>query len=217
MKLHPVKTAAFLALCFLLGLVLTGCITSPEGKTVPDIARIALVTREAATIGTSQALMRNPQWKDKFILVVAQLRVLEAQPDITVESLLGIIGQLPVNELRSDNATLAISSARLLVVAAGWSSVPIVRAEQLRPVVTALREGLEAGGAVSPQSFIPRLEDGSPAGFATADINPGNEGKLGYTFTAEVRPEHIGVIGAASLTTLLGHLTAEQAIAAGLK
>ena len=137
-----------LTICAVTGLFVAGCTTTPEGKTVPDVPRIAAITREAATIGTQETLIRRPEVKDKFIMVVAQLAVLETQGDITVESLLAIVSQLPVNELKSDNARLAISGARLVVAAAGWSDVTIVRAEQLRPVVTALREGLIAGGAV---------------------------------------------------------------------
>jgi hypothetical protein len=127
--------------------MLAGCVTSPEGKTIPDVPRIAAIVREAATIGTAEALLRRPELKEKFILVVAQLAVLEAQPDITVESLLAIVSQLPVNELKSDNARLAISSARILVASTGWATQPIVRGEQMRPVVNALKEGMAAGGA----------------------------------------------------------------------
>ena len=137
-----------MTLCAVTGLLVAGCTTTPEGKTIPDVPRIAAITREAATIGTTEALIRNPAWKEKFILVVAQLGVLETQGDITVEKLLYIVSQLPVNELKSDDARLAISAARLVVAGAGWSSVTIIRDEQLKPVVTALREGLVAGGAV---------------------------------------------------------------------
>lgn len=134
-------------------MLIAGCVTSPDtGKTVPDIPRIAAITREAATIGTKEALIRQPQWTGKFVMVVAQLEVLEKQTNITVESMLGIISQLPVNELRSDNARLAISTARLVVAAAGWSQVEIVKSEQLRPVVIALKEGMIAGGAVASDS-----------------------------------------------------------------
>lgn len=126
---------------------LTGCATAPDGSSVPDTARIALVTREAAAIGTAEALFRYPEWKPDFVSVVAQLKALEAEPNITVNAMLGIIARLPVNELRSRDAQLAISGARLVVAAAGWSDVEITRTEQLRPVVTALREGLELGGA----------------------------------------------------------------------
>jgi hypothetical protein len=136
-------------LCLVTGLIAAGaCTTTPEGKTVPDVPRIAAITREAAQIGTTEALIRRPEVKEKFILVVAQLAVLEAKENITVESLLSIVSQLPVKELGSDDARLAISSMRLVVAAAGWSTVEIVRAEQLRPVVTALRDGMMAGGAV---------------------------------------------------------------------
>lgn len=126
-------------------LLLAGCVTTPEGKTIPDVPRIAAITREAAMIGTQEALFRKPELKDKFVLVANSLALLEGQEDITVEKLLFIVNQLPVNELKSRDATLAISTARLVVAAAGWSEVTIVRAEQLRPVVIALREGLLAG------------------------------------------------------------------------
>ena len=128
-------------------IIITGCTTTPEGKTVPDIARIAMITQEAATIGTQEALARKPEWKVQFAVVVVELTKLEAEADITVESLLRIISQLPVDQLSSQNARLAFSSARLLVAATGWSTVAIVRSEQLRPVVTALRNGMVAGGA----------------------------------------------------------------------
>jgi hypothetical protein len=146
--LNSITIAVGAVIIYLMAVLFAGCTTTPEGKTVPDTARIALITREAATIGTQEALFRRPELKEKFVLVVAQLAVLESQPDITVESLLGIISQLPVTELQSHDAKLAFSSARLVVAAAGWSTVSIVRAEQLRPVVIALREGLVAGGSV---------------------------------------------------------------------
>jgi len=137
-----------MTLCAVTGLLVAGCTTTPEGKTIPDVPRIAAITREAATIGTQEALIRNPALKGKFVLVAAQLAVLETQGDITVEKMLYIVSQLPVNELKSADARLAISAARLVVAGAGWSSVTIIRDEQLKPVVTALREGLVAGGAV---------------------------------------------------------------------
>lgn len=135
-------------LCAVTGMLVAGCTTTPEGKTIPDVPRIAAITREAAAIGTQEALVRNPALKEKFVLVAAQLAILETQGDITVEKMLYIVSQLPVNELKSDDARLAISAARLVVAGAGWSSVTIIRDEQLRPVVTALREGLIAGGAI---------------------------------------------------------------------
>ena len=140
-KLFAVAIAA--SLC-------AGCVSTPEGKTIPDVPRIAAITREAAMIGTQEALFRKPELKDRFVLVANSLLLLEGQDDITVEKLLFIVNQLPVNELKSRDATLAISTARLVVAAAGWSEVTIVRAEQLRPVVTALREGLLAGINAAP-------------------------------------------------------------------
>lgn len=139
-----------IAITAIAAVLVAGCVTSPTtGKTIPDIPRIAAITREAAAIGSQEALFRKPELRDKFVLVANSLALLESQDDITVEKLLFVVNQLPVNELKSRDATLAISTARLVVAAAGWSEVTIVRAEQLRPVVSALREGLLVGIAAA--------------------------------------------------------------------
>lgn len=140
------KTKLFLTTSLIALVMIPACTTTPEGKTIPDVPRIAAVTREAATIGTQQALLAHPEWATQFRKVYGQLSVLSSSPDITVEKLLVIVNQLPVKQLQSQNATLAISGARLLITATGWSSVTVVRAQQMKPVVDAIMEGMVAGG-----------------------------------------------------------------------
>lgn len=143
--MKPTKIKILLLLALALPL-LPGCITSPEtGKTIPDIPRIARGVKEAARIGSREAIFNRPQLAEKFDLVIAQLIKLEEREIVTVETLLDIGSQLPIKELKSREAQLSFDAARVSVALAGWSSVEIVQAAQIHPVITALREGLQQG------------------------------------------------------------------------
>lgn len=134
----------------LLATVLAGCTTVGD----PDIPRIALAVKEAATIGTSEAVRDHPEWRPHFEDVSNELELLEKQETITVGQLLEEINQLPVSELSSDRARLIMASARFTIAIAGWSDVELKQSEQVRPVIIALREGIDAGLA-SP--MIPKV------------------------------------------------------------
>ncbi len=137
--------------------LIVGCTTvtstNPDGETVtknvPDVPRIAAFTKEAVTIGVSEALLANPQWQPYFATCHQQLTVLEGEDAITVASLLNVLSQLPVKELNGQNARIAFSSARLVIVAAGWSDVGSEQMKQVRPIVVAIREGLELAGVLA--------------------------------------------------------------------
>jgi hypothetical protein len=129
---------------FILGL--TGCKTAPDGTQTADIERIARVTKEAATIGTMEVLARRPDWRAHFQIAHVELLALEKSDKITLDSILNIVSRLPVKELRSDDARLAITGARLLISAIDVPEIDAERLAQLRPIVVALREGIESGG-----------------------------------------------------------------------
>lgn len=128
-----------------------GCITvtNPDGttETAPDIERIALVAKEAATMGTEEALRVHPEWLPRFQLARRELVGLVAGPTITAAQLLDIMARLPVKELQSNAAKISIRSARIVIAGAGWSVVPEDRLRQLCPVALAIAEGIEAGSA----------------------------------------------------------------------
>jgi len=111
----------------------------------PDIARISASVHEAARIGVSECLRERPDFRTAFIITRDQLNTLAAQNILTVDALLIVLSNLPVDELSSDTARLSFEAARLVLVTAGWSDVVIVRTDQLRPVVTALSAGITAG------------------------------------------------------------------------
>ncbi len=143
--MNKIKSFIGLALCALALTAFTGCKTV-NGTQVADIDRIARVTKEAATIGTQEVLKRRPEWMVDFRLAHDQLAALEKADSISVADILKIIDWLPIKELKSDNARLAVTGARLLISGIDLPEVSADKLAQIRPIVTALREGLEAGG-----------------------------------------------------------------------
>lgn len=150
------QTLPSLALCSLMlaatiALPLIGCktVTNPDGTTanVPDIERIALVAKEAATMGTEEALKVHPEWLPRFQLARGELVGLAAGPTITAAQLLDVLARLPVKELQSNAARLSIQSARIVIAGAGWSVVPEERLKQIAPVALAIAQGIELGSA----------------------------------------------------------------------
>lgn len=122
--------------------IFTGCKT---GGTGADIERIARVTKEAATIGTEQLLVRHPEWQAQFQIAHDDLVTLENSDTVSLARVLEIINRLPIKELSGRDAKLAVQGARLLISAIDVPEVDAQRLAQIRPIVKALREGIEAG------------------------------------------------------------------------
>lgn len=137
------------AFCFA-ALFLAGCATTGG----PDIPRIAAAVQLAAQVGTSEAIRDHNEWRPAFQLVRNQLNTLAAQESLTLDSLLTVISGLPVNELSSDTARLSFEAARIVLIAAGWSEIEIVRTDQLRPVIVALSAGITAGLGQEPAMTV---------------------------------------------------------------
>lgn len=123
--------------------LMTSCATSP---TPESIARIARGVKEAARQTTEEMLVLKPEWRDEFKEAHDELVILENAPTLSVDDILRIIQRLPVKELKSDEVRIAIRGARIIIAFTGWSEIDAERLSQLRPIVTALRQGLEEGG-----------------------------------------------------------------------
>jgi len=135
-------------------LLLSGCVTStktdPFGDTVAvktvDIPRLAAVTRQVTAIGITLALQNNPELMPKLSIALQELTTLAESNTITPELIIAILNQIPVKQFRSPEGVIAFNSAKVILAASGWSNVDLVKIEQLRPIVIALRDGLVDGG-----------------------------------------------------------------------
>lgn len=118
-----------------------GCTTTGEFDTV----RVARVAREAAQFGTSEALRGHPEWRQKFVDAQLELKFLQTSPTLGIADLLRVINRLPVNELKSDEARIAITGARILIAGLNLPEVSAERLAQLQPIAGAISEGIGAG------------------------------------------------------------------------
>lgn len=100
--------------------------------------------KQVAFEGTQLVLSEHPEWREHFLTAADDLNVLANNPTIDLNSVLDIINRLPVKELKSRDARLAISGARLLLVFANVE-VPVDKVEKIRPIVTNLRDGIQEG------------------------------------------------------------------------
>ena len=134
------KTKSILIIGAILGLLFTGCGT----LTPTQQQRAVTATKIAAYVGTHEAVRQHPEWRDGFQQAVNDLGVMEASSKIDATMILAIMQRLPVKELKSPQATLAITAATILLSDYA-GSVPLDQVQQLKPVVTAMREGIELG------------------------------------------------------------------------
>jgi hypothetical protein len=150
------------------GLCLLGLAALPACKTVPsvttdangnsvtnttkviDTARVTAISRQAATVGTSEVLAAHPEWRPQFQLAAEQLALLSASPTIGLQDILTIAERLPVTELKSQTARLSFEGATLLISAIDVPDLPADRLAELQPIAKAISDGIMAGLPPAP-------------------------------------------------------------------
>ena len=124
-------------------LTFTGCATVKPGTT-QTAARLHGVIKLAAYVGTTESLRQHPEWRSGFELALVELKRIETVEKIDFTTILAIVNRLPVKELRSERATMFITSGTILLHEQ-LQSIDLEKAEDLRGTVKALREGIELG------------------------------------------------------------------------
>jgi hypothetical protein len=128
------KFAILAALCLCVSVaIFTGCKTTNSQQSTIKLA---------AYVGTSEALLQHPEWKPKFEIAASDLYTLESSTNIDAASILAIASRLPVKELKSDRARIYVTAATLLISDYA-GTVPLEQIAELKPVATAIREGVE--------------------------------------------------------------------------
>lgn len=119
---------------------LVGCtaLQTPKGQ-----ARLINASNFAAYAGTVETLKYLPSKRAGFERAVIDLKVLEAGP-IDIYTLTEIIQRLDVKELRSTEAQIVITGVQLTLITE-LGATPLDQVQNLKPIVTAIREGIERG------------------------------------------------------------------------
>lgn len=123
----------------LTALLATGCAITPDGQ-----RNIAPTIKTAAYIGTAYALSERPEWRPGFIEARNDLALVEQIETIDLVMVLAIVNRLPIKELRDSKAVILMTGAIILLGDFG-ASLPPEQMDKLRPVVKAMREGIELG------------------------------------------------------------------------
>jgi hypothetical protein len=156
-----IKSSWLAGLVMMMGFLLAGCasfqkqvVTTDPGSGITttnqvfDVESITPVIETAAFITASVELPKHPEWRKGFETAITELKEIEAAPKIDINQILAVVGRLPVKELQSQEAKLAIAGGQLLLARYGaqLSRVDSLnRLEDLRPIARAIRTGLENG------------------------------------------------------------------------
>ena len=128
-----------------LGLLLlvssVGCKTAAPADT---LQRIQTACKAAAYIGTAEYLETHPDAKNQFTAVATELEILAAQDTIDYVTILAVVNHLPIKELKSGNARIAITAATILLSDYA-GSLPVGTAGTLKPVAASLAAGIRLG------------------------------------------------------------------------
>ena len=134
------KTKFFrLASLLLCVFALNACSTTGNA---PDLARVKTSAKLAAYIGSSEYMRANPVSRPGFALAVEALKEIETAPTVDLTMLLSVVNRLPTKDIRSERVQMLITSTTILLSDFG-GTLPLERLAELRPVATAIREGIE--------------------------------------------------------------------------
>lgn len=122
-------------------LLFTGCATTEVEK----IAQVRLLAYAAASIGSKEALQQNPTWRPHFETALTNLDLLIADGHVTGALLHQIVASLPVKELKSDAARIAIEGATVLYDATVGNKVNLEAQPYVLAATLGIRDGLKVG------------------------------------------------------------------------
>ena len=127
-------------------LLITSCALLQRDSTLEaKLNDIRLLSYTAASIGTSMAIKENPEWKPKFEAAYTNLTSLLDSGIITGPYLRQIISDLPIKELKSENARIAIEGATLLYDVSVGTKLDIEKAPYVKAAAMGIRDGLRVG------------------------------------------------------------------------
>ena len=150
MKNPILKFGDALLLCVALALAsvsvisFSGCALLSKGSSQEQkLNDVRNLSYAAASLGTSEALLENPAWRLHFETAFVQLDALVEQKIVTGDLLRGILASLPVKELKSDRARLAIETAVLLFDVNAGTKIDIEKAQYVYAAAQGIRDGMK--------------------------------------------------------------------------
>lgn len=139
-KLIPHRLLA-IGLLTIAAALLPGCATPPKPAT---ITHVATATQIVAKDATFIYLQSHPEARAKFQQAHDTLAIIETAQQIDFATVLKVVQTFPIKELKNPTTVLLIGDAQILLTDLG-ATIPLDRVNDLRPIVVALRTGIEQG------------------------------------------------------------------------
>lgn len=122
----------------------TNCaILNKDSTETQKVNEIRNLSYAAASLGTSAALKQNPSWKSQFDIAYSSLDALVNSKRVTGLLLRDVISKLPVKELKSDTAKIAIEGATMLFDATVGDKINIEDNVYVLAAATGIRDGMK--------------------------------------------------------------------------
>jgi hypothetical protein len=142
----PAVFALVFAMCVVPVALHTGCaLFSKDAPLEQKLADVRLLAYSAAALGTQEALLQNESWRPQFTKAYENLNRLVNTGVVSGTLLREVIASLPVKELKSPRARLAIDSALYLFDATVGTKLEIEKAPFVNAAAVGLRDGLRSG------------------------------------------------------------------------
>lgn len=138
------------SMILVIGLLAATLLSGCSGLKQPTTQqRIVFAAKTAAYVGTAEYLTQKPKDKPAFISASMQLHALATQTNIDLVNILAIVNQLPIKELKSEQARIVVTAGTLLLIQYG-ETLPVDRLKDLQPVAAAIGDGIDLAAAAVP-------------------------------------------------------------------
>ena len=133
--------------------LLTGCAFLRESTTAQKAADVQRLATIAASVGTQTALQLKPEHRPQFETALASLNVVVENKTINGVMLRQILATLPVKELESPEAKIAVMHATMLFDLFVGDQLNIEMQPYVFAAATGVRNGMRDALAVTSPSF----------------------------------------------------------------
>ena len=115
-----------------------------------QLQRACTAAKVAAYVGCYEHLQQQPEAKPAWTAARDALWQLEASENIDLVTLVAVLNNLPVKELKSPRAQMVITAATILLTDY-LGTIPAEEIAKLRPLVRAIKDGIDLGlGPTAP-------------------------------------------------------------------
>lgn len=141
--MKKIRTVIAAALIAVVSFSTIGCKTGETATDAQKAARVATVAQLAAFDGASIWLTSHPDDRQYFEAARTSLKLLLATDTINPADFTAALQGLPIKELQGPNGALIVGSAVILYDAYLRENVNLDANVYLRPVITAVAQGLD--------------------------------------------------------------------------